>query len=178
MIFNVCFLAKSHSIEWCDLVNTSVNAFLSAYLHLFLRPKGAVLTAFLVKLFRFWSHIICPPPSPAQFVSQGLSNSQKLVSTLCRQLKITSMIMQWNFALSSPLWYNPHSHRTHFKLLMTATICRTFSWYCLVRRKRWFWIQSLWIKWCLYLRRFVSYRRIWHWNDKNNNKEKINISCV
>ena len=171
MIFNVCFLAKSHSIARCDLVNTSVNAFLSAYLHLFLRPKGAVLTAFLVKLFRFWSHISCPPPpSPAKFVSQGLSNSQPL--------KITSMIMQWNFALSSPLWYNPLSRRTHFKLLMTASIGRTFSWYCLVSRKRWFWIQSLWIKSCLYIRRFVSHRHIWHWNDKNNNKEKINISCV
>ena len=99
MIFNVCFLAKSQSIAWCDLVNTSVNAFLSAYLHLFLRPKSAVLTAFLVKLFRFWSHIICPPPPPHNSFLRGFLTARNWYLLCAGNLKsrqwLCSEILHW-----------------------------------------------------------------------------------
>ena len=56
-------------------VMVSVNAFLSAFLHLFLRVKGAVLKASLVKLFCFFflATLAIPPPPPAQYLSWGLS---------------------------------------------------------------------------------------------------------
>ena len=124
----------------------SVNAFLSALMHLLLRVKGVVLKASLVKLFCFWSHFSY---STAQYLSRGLSyitaakwdlfcaRSTKSCQWLCNE------IMQWVHIMPLFGWI-------HLKFLMTTSISKTFWWYCVLSLKRWFWIQSPWIKPYLY----------------------------
>ena len=109
-------------------------------------PKSVSRKTFLFFLF---SHFSYPPPSPPprtiSFTGAFLHYSWEMGSILRPPYKIMSMIMQWNNTVS---WHSPC--RIHFKFLMTASISRTFWWYCVLSLKRWFWIQSPWIKPCLY----------------------------
>ena len=116
--------------------------------HLFLRAKGAVLKASLVKLFCFF-FLATLATSPAQYLSRGLSyitagkwdlfsaRPTKSCQWLCNEIMQRVHIM-------------PVFGQIHFKFVMTASISRTFWWYCVLSLKRWFWIQSQWIKPCLY----------------------------
>ena len=126
----------------------SVNAFL----HLFLCAKGAVLNASLVILFCFFfSHFSYPPspPTPAQYLSLGLSyiTAGKWDLFCARPTKscqwLCNEIMQWVHIMPLFGWI-------HLKFLMTTSISKTFWWYGVLSLKRWFWIQSPWIKPCLY----------------------------
>ena len=124
----------------------SVNAFLSALMHLLLRVKGAALKGSLVKLFCFWSHFSYPT---AQYLSRGLSfiTAGKWDLLYARPTKscqwLCNEIMQWVHIMPLFGWI-------HLKFLMTTSISKTFWWYCVLSLKRWFWIQSPWIKPCLY----------------------------
>ena len=104
----------------------------------------------LVKLFCFFflATLAIPPP-PAQYLSRGLSyiTAGKWDLFCARPTKscqwLCNEIMQWVHIMPLFGWI-------HFKFLMTTSISKTFWWYCVLSLKRWFWIQSPWIKPCLY----------------------------
>ena len=141
---------ESTSDGVCECISQRISAFIFACERR--SPKSVSRKTFLFFLF---SHFSYPPlPLPAQYLSRGLSyiTAGKWDLFCARPIKscqwLCNEIIQWVDIM-------PLFGRIHFKFLMTASISRTFWWYCVLSLKRWFWIQSPWIKPCLYS---VSFR--------------------